>query len=176
MRTVQRPCRAGKRVGPSPTTARFIGATLLALGLICVPSAARGQTQPIPGETVTALLNDMFVSPAVFNPAQNPLISEADYRRRSQDSLDGIGIGIGNALASFPLGASSAGFTYVVDPATGERVLKTTSFGAIFVERGLSNGRGVLNVGFAYQHGSYDVLAGNEPQGRRLRRAEPVGH
>jgi hypothetical protein len=120
------------------------------------PARSAGQTAA-PG-TVTDMLNTLFESPIPFNPNNSPLLSQADYERRSQDSVEGVGIGIGNAISSFPLGASSAGLSYVVDPATGERVLRTTSFGTVFIDRGLTNGRGVFSLGFSYQHGSYDVL------------------
>jgi hypothetical protein len=127
--------------------------------LACVarPDVAVAQSSTA---TVGALIDQLFVPGAVFNPDNETLISQADFERRAADSREGIAIGLGNALASFPLGASSAGFTYRLDPATGERTLKTVSFGPVFTERAVTNGRGVLNIGVAYQGGRFDSLQG----------------
>lgn len=61
-------------------------------------------------------------------------------------------------LSSIPLSSSSAGFTYVHDPVTGEASLKASSFGPLFVERPLTNGQGVFNFGISYQRLTFDRL------------------
>lgn len=109
--------------------------------------------------TIGGLIDAIFKPESPFNP-DGALLSLADYQRRQADSREGIAIGVGNALSSFPLGASSAGFTYVTNPATGERDLKAISFGPVFVERALTNGKGVLNFGAAFQAAYFDTLQG----------------
>jgi hypothetical protein len=134
-------------------------APLLALVLTSLlPSSGAAQTQNI--NTIGELVDALFLPSVPFNPDNEPLITLADYERRSSDSREGIAIGLGTALASFPVGASSAGFTYQVNRATGERQLKAVSFGPVFVDRALTNGRGVLNMGVAYQNSRFDTLQG----------------
>ena len=128
------------------------------LGL-AAPTGAAAQSSAA-SSTVGGLIDALFVPFVPFNPNNEPLLSLADYQRRTADSREGIAIGLGNALASFPLGASSAGFTYVVNTSTGERELKAVSFGPIFTDRAVTNGKGVLNMGVAYQGGRYDTLQG----------------
>lgn len=125
------------------------------------PAAAQNiQRDAQNAKTIGALVDAVFQPFAPFNPNSEPLLSLADYTRRNTDSREGIAIGLGNALASFPLGASSAGFTYELNSATGERTLKAISFGPVFVDRAISNGKGVLNVGLAYQGAAFDTLQG----------------
>lgn len=137
-----------------------IGAAVMAgAALLVGPTCASAQT--VQGVTTIGGLIDGLFAPAIpFNPGNETLISQTDYERRAADSREGIAIGIGNALASFPLGASSAGFTYQVNSATGERTLKSLTFGPVFVDRAITNGKGVLNMGVAYQGAAFDTLQG----------------
>ena len=64
--------------------------------------------------------------------------------------------GIVTQLSTFPLGTSSGGFTYTLDPATGAITPGSTSFGPSFAERPLTIGRGKFNAGLQYQHVEYD--------------------
>jgi hypothetical protein len=132
--------------------AAAVSANLLA----AMPARAQGGS----GGTVAGLIDTLFIAPRPFNPANDPLLSESEYQRRQTDSRDGVTIGLGTALASFPLGASSAGFAYVSDPKTGDRTLKAVSFGSVYTERALTNGRGVLNLGVSFQVASFDTLQG----------------
>ena len=61
---------------------------------------------------------------------------------------------------SFPIGSSSGGFTWTFDPDLGVQTRRTNSFGPMFAERPLTNGRKKLNVSLAYQHTSFDSIAG----------------
>jgi hypothetical protein len=132
--------------------------TLVLLGVLgaVVPAHAQGTD----GGTLTGLIDRLFDPPVPYNPLNEPLLAQAEYLRRQQDSREGMAIGLSSALASFPLGASSAGFAYVVDPKLGDRTLKAVSFGSVFVERAHTNGRGVLNLGASFQTASFDVLQG----------------
>jgi hypothetical protein len=132
---------------------------VLAIAAIGVASPLQAQTQ-LPVSSVSQLIDALFQPSEPFNPNRETLISPDEYARRQRDSREGIGIGIGTALASFPLGASSAGFAYSIDPATGAPQLKAVTFGGILTDRATTNGRGVFNVGFTYQQSSFDVLQG----------------
>jgi hypothetical protein len=139
-------------------------AAAVAVAAVCTLGAATGasaQTGPAgSATTIGGLIEGLFRPEAPFNPDQETLVSEADFNRRQFDSREGIAIGVGNALSAFPLGASSAGFTYLINQTTGERQLKAVSFGPVFVERALTNGKGVFNAGFAYQAAYFDTLQG----------------
>src|SRR5262245_13309274 len=57
-------------------------------------------------------------------------------------------------FASFPLGSSSGGMTYVFDESLGTLRRGSMSFGPLFAERALTIGRKRLNIGVNYQHSS----------------------
>src|SRR4051812_37597129 len=145
----------------SPVLRRPGRAGVAACALVCAlaGTAATASAQSGDATNIGGLIDGLFRPTQPFNPNGSTL-SLSDYQRRAADSRDGIAIGVGNALSSFPLGASSAGFTYLVNPTTGERELKTVSFGPVFVERALTNGKGVLNMGVAFQAAYFDTLQG----------------
>jgi hypothetical protein len=155
--------RYARALRPTPR----LRAAALAVTLTCSlaaasPAAAQESGNPLDAAnatTVGGLIDDLFVFVHPYNPLGTP-VSLEEYRRRALDSREGINIGIGNALTSYPLGASSAGFTYLQNPTTGERQLKALSFGPVFVERALTNGKGVLNLGVSYQQMNFDTLQG----------------
>ena len=144
-----------------------VSAVLLAASLVAAsPAAAQTctarlicPTPPNTAATVSEVIDTVFRTAGGFRPAEEPLLTEAEYNRRTRDSIEGIATGVGTALASFPI-ASSSGFAYVIDPASGAPQLKSVSFGSTFVERSLTNGRGVLNMGVSYQHSAFDTLQG----------------
>ena len=63
-------------------------------------------------------------------------------------------------LATFPLGTSSGGFTYTLDPATGAIAPASRSFGPSFAERPLTIGEGKFTTGIQYQHVEFDAFEG----------------
>jgi hypothetical protein len=135
-----------------------VAAACALAGAATTASAQSGD--PAGATTIGGLIDELFKPAIPFNPANDPLVSPAEYAQRAINSREGIAIGVGNALASFPLGASSAGFTYSTNKTTGESELRSVSFGPVFVERALTNGKGVLNLGVAYQASAYDTLQG----------------
>jgi hypothetical protein len=139
-------------------------ATVCALsGAATTASAQSGN--PAGATTIGALIEGIF-SPPGYDPNDFAYLGTAEQQQAFVDrvtaSREGIAIGVNNAIASFPLGASSAGFTYSTNPTTGERELRAVSFGPVFVERALTNGKGVFNLGFAYQGGHYSTLQGRD--------------
>ena len=117
----------------------------LCLFAIAAPAVAQA------GRTNRQFVHDLFfqgpVDPQEMEPANAARIEQA-----ANDSANEIAKLVGFGISSVPLGSSSAGFSYFRDPATGELSLKSRSFGPVFAERPLTNGRGVMNVGFSYQH------------------------
>ncbi|MEO6009446.1 MAG: hypothetical protein ABIU38_15465 [Vicinamibacteraceae bacterium] len=151
--------RARLRLRAAVTAFTMAGALAVAVTPAAAQSEVGNPRDAAQATTVGELVDKLFVFQAPYNP-QNVALSLEDFRRRAADSREGINIGIGNALTSFPLGASSAGFTYLQNATTGERELKAVSFGPVFVERSLTNGKGVLNFGASFQAMKFDTLQG----------------
>jgi hypothetical protein len=112
-----------------------------AVALACALSPTSASAQPEAG-TAKALFTQLVV---------NRFAGAAG----SQDFIDEFSKSIALGIATTPVGASSAGFSYEFDPRSGEHTLKSQSFGPLFVERPYTNGRGVFNVGVSYSYNSY---------------------
>jgi hypothetical protein len=67
--------------------------------------------------------------------------------------------------SSFPLGSSSGGFTWTFDQRLGVQTRRSNSFGPMFAERPITNGRNKLNVAIAFQRTEFDSLAGQPLSG-----------
>ena len=67
---------------------------------------------------------------------------------------------LANQFATFPLGSSTGGLTYVFDQSVGTFRRGSSSFGPLFAERALTIGGRKLSAGFNYQHTSYDAFEG----------------
>jgi outer membrane putative beta-barrel porin/alpha-amylase len=109
-----------------------------------------------PAAAQTGVSNRQFVS-NLFYVA--PLDAQEAIPGASQqigqtaiDSANEIAKFVGFGISSVPIGSSSAGFSYARDPVTGELALKSRSFGPLFADRPLTNGRGVFSIGLNYQH------------------------
>lgn len=61
-------------------------------------------------------------------------------------------------VATAPMGTSSAGFAFELDPATGLQVRKATTFGPAFAERVLTMGAGKVSVAANLAVATYDRL------------------
>lgn len=160
--------RAGDATRPESRGGMRLRAATITLATVCalggVATRASAQSgDPAGATTIGALIEGIF-SPPGYRPGEQVFAGTPEQQRAFIDrvtaSREGIAIGVNSAIASFPLGASSAGFTYSTNPTTGERELRAVSFGPVFVERALTNGKGVFNLGFAYQGGHYDTLQG----------------
>jgi hypothetical protein len=92
----------------------------------------------------------------------NKFVDPTTNRERVQALVDELTKSIVIGISTAPIGASSAGFTYEFDSQTGERTLKSASFGPLFVERPLTNGRGVFSFGTGFQYAKYERFQGVE--------------
>lgn len=63
---------------------------------------------------------------------------------------------------TFPIGSSAGGFTWTFDPQLGVATRRSQSFGPMFAERPLTNGRGKINVNVAFQHTDWKELGGQD--------------
>jgi len=118
-------------------------AAIALLALLVTSRSLSAQTSPDAGTALVLLL---------FGPSGQGVAND-NVVQAFVDTL-------ANGVTSFPLAASSGGFTYRFDPALPVPTPRSDSFGPIFAERPLTNGRRVLNVGFAFQRTTFDSLAG----------------
>ncbi|MGH9345665.1 MAG: hypothetical protein ACRD26_00225 [Vicinamibacterales bacterium] len=64
------------------------------------------------------------------------------------------------AIATIPVGTSSSGFTYRLNPALGTVERASETFGPFFVERALTSGAGQANFGVTFGFASFTSLDG----------------
>ncbi len=101
----------------------------------------------------------------------NPALSHSAHfvsQPGAQATLRSINSGIAAQVSTFPLGSSSAGFTYTFDESLGVYNRTTQSFGPIFTERPLTAGKGKFTFGVNYQNATWDSLDGRDLQGDEM--------
>ncbi len=136
-----------------------LAATLLAV-LLAAP-AARAQEAP---DGLAGLLLRFF-SPANPIVLREAAISHAAHfvsQPNAQETLRQLNRGIASQLSTFPLGSSSAGFTYTFDPELGVFNRSTESFGPVFSERPLTAGKGKFSFGVTHLRATYDRFEGQD--------------
>ena len=94
----------------------------------------------------------------------NQAVPTADFEK-DRAAADGARATIARALlvnlASVPLATSSSGFLYRLNPQLGTVERATESFGAFFVERALTPGRGRASLGLTATSSEFDRLDGH---------------
>jgi len=91
----------------------------------------------------------------------NRAVDTGDFTRDAQataSAADAVTRLLQAELTTLPLGSSSAGFTYRLNPAVGTIERSSQSFGPLFAERSLTAGRGRLSLGMTLQFTSYSRL------------------
>jgi hypothetical protein len=106
-------------------------------------------------QTIRPFIENLFFQ-GIVDDQEDP----SAVLQQARDSARQLSTFTATALATVPVVSSSAGLVYVRDRASGELLLKTPSFGPSFVERPLTNGRGVLNLGVNYQFSRIDFSGG----------------
>lgn len=67
-----------------------------------------------------------------------------------------------SAIAQLPIGSSSSGFTYRLNPSLGTVERASETFGPFFVERTLTSGAGQASFGITMRYASFSALDGND--------------
>lgn len=67
-----------------------------------------------------------------------------------------------SAIAQLPIGASSSGFTYRLNPSLGTVERASETFGPFFIERTLTSGAGQASFGITMRYASFSSLDGND--------------
>ena len=130
-------------------------AGLLGLTLHAAPARAQEHLSDI---LVTLIQSDIFLAepPAGFINHSAHFVAGVDQQLApylfNQQLLAQLG--------TVPLGSSSGGFSYTLDPATGLFSRSTESFGPVFAERALTNGRGKVTFGGNFQYSNYSSFEG----------------
>jgi hypothetical protein len=142
-------------------TARLAGTAVLA-ALLAAPSA-HAQEAP---DGLAGLLLRFFspTNPVILRDAPPPFSHAAHFvsQPNAQETLRQLNRGIASQLSTFPLGSSSAGFTYTFDPELGVFNRSTESFGPVFAERPLTAGKGKFSFGVTHLRASYDRFEGQD--------------
>jgi hypothetical protein len=135
-----------------------VGGAIACLCLLPWPAAAQGT--PISEILVRLIQADVRLATP---PPGTPFAShDAHFIPGEQEQLAPylFNQAILSQLTTFPLGSSSGGFSYTLDPSLGTWTRSTNSFGPAFAERALTIGRQKVNFGVNYQHSTYDTFEG----------------
>src|SRR6185436_5310570 len=123
------------------------------LGLFLAPRSARAQQLPLAEVLPDLVLRDIALLPMTANPPH-----DAHFRPLTNDPanpvipiVESFNVQMATQFATFPLGSSTGGLTYVFDESVGTFRRGSASFGPMFAERALTIGRRRLSVGFNYQ-------------------------
>ena len=120
-------------------------------GGLAVPAAAQEQ-QSQGSVTVSEVLSFLLTNQAVQT---GDFEKDAEAAATTRDTITRLLL---VELTSLPLGSSSAGFTYRVNPTLGTVERTSASFGPFFAERALTAGRGQFSLGANVQFARYTRL------------------
>jgi hypothetical protein len=124
------------------------------------------------GDGLGSLLLRFFSpsNPVILQQAAEPFNHAAHFSTQpnAQETMRLINRGIAAQISTFPLGSSSAGFTYTFDPALGVFNRSTESFGPIFAERPVTAGKGKFSFGVNYLRATYDRFEGLDLTGNEI--------
>ena len=139
-------------------SARFFPALLLVLASGAAPASAQDPNG------LASLLQKFFSTsnPVILQQSPAPFDHSAHFASQpsAQALLTQLNRGIASQISTFPLGSSSAGFTYTFDPALGVFNRSTETFGPVFSERPITAGKGKFSFGLNYQKATYDTFDG----------------
>lgn len=121
---------------------------LTILAALALPHSVRAQETV--GEVLAFLLTNRSVITDDFER------DEAAVRATS----DAIGRALLLEVASLPLSSSSGAFTYRLNPILGTSERASTSFGAFFVERAVTSGRGRASASVSFRYSRFETLDG----------------
>ena len=126
---------------------------MVALALTAVfgigsPRAARGQDTVV--DILQFLLTNRSVVTGDFDRDEAALLSASDA----------IASALLLEVATLPLSSSSGAFTYRFSPELGTSERASTNFGAFFVERAVTAGRGRATVGVTFRYSRFETLDG----------------
>jgi hypothetical protein len=143
---------------------RVIASVAAALVIVSLTaSAARAQQIPLAELLPELILREIIVQSPVSGLSHVAHFSPIEANEPSNPAVaivQAFNGQLATQFATFPLGSSTGGFTYVFDESLGTFRRGSSSFGPLFAERALTIGRRKLSAGFNYQRTSYDTFEG----------------
>ncbi|HUG54668.1 MAG TPA: transporter, partial [Vicinamibacteria bacterium] len=133
--------------------------------LLAVLIAAPASAQEAPDGLAGVLLRFFSpTNPVVLRAAPDPFSHAAHFSSQpeARATLRQLNRGIASQLSTFPLGSSSAGFTYTFDPALGVFNRSTDTFGPVFGERPVTAGKNKFSFGLSVLRATYDRFEGQD--------------
>lgn len=140
---------------------RFRTTIAAAIILLFVPAMLFAQNPPL-AQVLPNLLIGGVEMPSAVAVAGNP--HDAHFIAALGQNLAPFAINklIVGQLSTFPIGSSSAGFVFTFDRTSGQFKQASQSFGPLFAERALTNGRGRFGFGVNYQHVEFQSYEGTD--------------
>jgi hypothetical protein len=95
----------------------------------------------------------------------NQAVVTADFvkdREAAEATRDTISRFLQVELSALPIGSSTGGFIYRLNPTLGTMERVSDSFGPFFLERAATSGRGQTSIGFTFRHSRFDKLDGRD--------------
>lgn len=117
------------------------------------------------GRSVSVLAQATTVTPGLtLGQTLDQLISPTG----SPAAASAMGLAVSLEVTSAPLGTSSGGFVFKLDPSTGLQARTATTFGPSFAERALTTGEGKVSAAVSVKSATYDRLGERSLENMRL--------
>ena len=114
---------------------------------------------------VAASAQDSSVSEVLSFLVTNQAVATGDFIKDQQAAAatrDTISRFLQVELSALPIGSSTGGFIYRLNPTLGTMERVSDSFGPFFLERAATSGRRQTSIGFTYRHSRFDRLDGRD--------------
>jgi hypothetical protein len=138
-----------------------LGGAILVFAL-ALPASAQDASNGLAGLLLRFFSQD---NPVILKDNPVPAFSHKAHfvsQPNAQSILAELNRGIATQIATFPVGSSSAGFTFTFDSNLGVYNRTTQSFGPLFAERPQTAGKGKFSFGVNYQNATYDRFEGRD--------------
>jgi hypothetical protein len=129
----------------------------VSLALVLMPTALWAQDQGLSNVLLT-----FFTPQRPFELKFTGHQAHFSSATEAKATLSLLNRNIAYQLGSFPLGSSSGGFTFTLDPSLGVLNRSAESFGPLFAERAVTAGKGKFTAGANYLHATWDQFEGND--------------
>ncbi len=131
---------------------------VLFLGVALASAPAARAQQPKLAHIIPNLFGENGLVVGSEAPLPNGQTHSAHFNNAFQSEFTQFNVALASQLATLPVPAPAAAFTYKFDEALGVFSRSTDSFGPILSERAETAGKGKFNFGFAYQRFTFDSL------------------
>lgn len=127
--------------------------------VLLVPALAQAQNAPLASLLPDLLQFDIHLAPPATGPSHEAHFIPTSDQLQAPDLFNQQ---IVAQLATIPIGSPSGGFSFTFDPTLGTFERATNSFGPLFAERALTNGKSRLTLGTNFQHTEFGSFSGQD--------------